>query len=114
MAGDEGSARAAKAQSPLLADADVKVIYRQDTSSLRQTSDRLDLNEREIALCRISAKGQGLWRVGQLSFEVLNELTVEEEPLLNTDQRMDVGVVEADDGDEVDADGVKMPEWLAA
>lgn len=112
MAGDQGSAMAAMAQS-LLADADVKVIYRQDTSSLRQTTDRLELNDREIALLRSLRKGRGLWKVGQLSFEVDNELTVEEVPLLDTDQRMDVGR-NYDDETEVDEAGAPLPEWLAA
>lgn len=114
MAGDQGSAMAAMAQS-LLADADVKVIYRQDSSSLRQTSDRLELNDREIALLRSLRKGRGLWKVGQLSFEVDNELTVEEVPLLDTDQRMDVGRDYEDyEGMKADEKGAPLPEWLAA
>ena len=87
MAGDQGSQMAAMAKS-LLADADVKVIYRQDPSALRVTMEELELNDEEKTLLKQADKGVGLWRVGQLSFEVMNELSVAEVPLLNTDARI--------------------------
>ena len=86
MAGDAGSQMAAMANS-LLADSDVKVIYRQDSAALKATTNQLELNERERTKLRSYQKGEGLWRVGQASFEVYNKLTSEEEPLLDTDQR---------------------------
>ncbi|GFZ85368.1 conjugal transfer protein TraC [Nesterenkonia alkaliphila] len=117
MAGDQGSQMAAMARS-LLADADVKVIYRQDSAALKVTMDELELNDREKQLLRSLPKGEGLWRVGQSTFEVYNELTPAELPLLNTDERMDSEPDEADTEDadapgvEVDADGDPIPAWL--
>ena len=73
----------------LLADADVKVIYRQDRSALQVTTSEMELSDRERALVRSLPKGTGLWRLGDSSFEVKNELTRAELPLFNTDERMD-------------------------
>ena len=89
MAGDQGSRMAAMARS-LLADADVKVIYRQDSSALASTASEIELTEREEALLKTLPKGAGLWRVGSRTFEVLNELTPAEKPLLDTDEKMDI------------------------
>lgn len=86
MAGDAGSQLAAMANS-LLADADVKVIYRQDSAALSATARQLELNDRERTILKSFQKGEGLWRVGQATFEVYNKLTGEEMPLLDTDQR---------------------------
>lgn len=88
MAGDSGSQMAAMAKS-LVADADIKVIYRQDRTALRATMDELDLNEREKSLLSTLRKGQGLWRVGEASFEVVNLRSAEEIALVDTDDRMD-------------------------
>lgn len=87
MAGDQGSQMAAMAKS-LLADADIKVIYRQDAAALRATTEELELNDKERALLKTLPKGTGLWRLGQKTFHVRNDLTVEEEPLFDTDQRL--------------------------
>lgn len=89
MAGDQGSKMAAMAKS-LLADADVKVIYRQDASALRITTDEMELSDRERALIKTLPKGTGLWRLGNSSFEVKNDLTRAEIPLFDTDARMDM------------------------
>lgn len=88
MAGDRSSRMAAMAKS-LLADADVKVIYRQDRSALQVTSSEMELSDREVSLVRSLPKGTGLWRLGDSSFEVKNELTKAELPLFDTDERMD-------------------------
>lgn len=87
MAGDRGTKMAAMAKS-LLADADVKVVYRQDRSALRVTMDELELSERERALVKTLPKGVGLWRLGESSFQVGNDLTKAELPLFDTDDRM--------------------------
>ncbi|MFC4372457.1 conjugal transfer protein TraC, partial [Citricoccus nitrophenolicus] len=87
MAGDVGSRMAAMAKS-LLADADVKVIYRQDRSTLKLTADELDLSDRERSLLKHLGKGVGLWRLGGSSFEVKNDLTRVELSLFNTDERL--------------------------
>ncbi|MDO4240806.1 conjugal transfer protein TraC [Micrococcus sp.] len=88
MAGDQNSKMAAMAKS-LLADADVKVIYRQDRSALSVTTSEMELSDRERSLVRSLPKGTGLWRLGDSSFEVKNELTNAELPLFDTDERMD-------------------------
>ena len=112
MAGDEGSQMAQMAKS-LLADADVKVIYRQDPAALKVTMAELELNDREKQTLKSLPKGEGLWRVGQSTFEVANELTAAEMPLLNTDERMDTGEDEEEfEAPELDADGKPIPEWL--
>ena len=88
MAGDQSSKMAAMARS-LLADADVKVIYRQDRSALKITTSEMELSDRERSLVRSLPKGTGLWRLGDSSFEVQNVLTRAELPLFDTDERMD-------------------------
>lgn len=88
MAGDKGSRMSAMARS-LLADADVKVIYRQDQSALKITLEELDLSTRERGILKSLPKGVGLWRLGDSSFEVYNELSNAELPLFDTDDRMD-------------------------
>lgn len=87
MAGDQGSQMAAMAKS-LLADADIKVIYRQDAAALRSTTEELELNDKERQMLKTLPKGTGMWRMGQKTFHVSNDLTVEEEPLFDTDQRL--------------------------
>ena len=88
MAGDQNSKMASMARS-LLADADVKVIYRQDRSALKITTSEMELSDRERSLVRSLPKGTGLWRLGDSSFEVQNVLTRAELPLFDTDERMD-------------------------
>lgn len=78
----------------LLADADVKVIYRQDRSTLKLTTDELDLSDRERSLLKHLGKGVGLWRLGGSSFEVKNDLTRVELALFNTDERLVTTIAE--------------------
>lgn len=111
MAGDQGSQMAAMARS-LLADADVKVIYRQDAAALKLTMEELDLSSREREVLKVLPKGQGLWRVGRDTFHIYNELTPAEEPLLDTDSRMDKTPAEESSGDESETEPVA--EWLGA
>nr|WDS95969.1 hypothetical protein mcr_00005 [Micrococcus sp.] len=68
----------------------LKVIYRQDASALRITTDEMELSDRERALIKTLPKGTGLWRLGNSSFEVKNDLTRAEVPLFDTDARMDM------------------------
>jgi len=88
MAGDQGSQMAAMARS-LLADADVKVIYRQDETALHTTMDEIDLSEREQHILQNLPKGVGLWRIRNSTFEVKNKISEAELPLFDTDDRMD-------------------------
>lgn len=114
MAGDQGSQMAAMARS-LLGDADVKVIYRQDSSALRLTTEEMELNDRERSILKELRKGEGLWRLGQQTFQVRNVLTPAELPLFDTDQRMDKNPMpEADMADVGFAPepAETVPEWL--
>lgn len=86
-AGGQGSRQAAMAQS-LLADADIKIVYRQDRAALKATHDKLELSSEEQVLLQKMPKGSGLWRVKNSTFEVQNILTEAEKPVLDTDQRM--------------------------
>lgn len=88
MAGAEGSKMVAMAKS-LLADADIKVIYRQDAAALKITAEEMDLSDREKTLLKTLNEGTGLWRVGEATFEVANTRTKVEIPLFDTDQRME-------------------------
>lgn len=87
MAGDSGSQMAAMAQS-LLADADIKVIYRQDPAALRATTAQLELNEKERTLLPSLSKGTGLWRINQKTFRIHNTRTKPEIELFDTDKKL--------------------------
>lgn len=95
MAGGQGSRMAAMAQS-LLADADVKVIYRQDQAAMRVTNEEMELTSREQLLLKSLPKGRGLWRLANSTFDVTNDLTEAEKPLLDTDQNMGFDKPEAE------------------
>ena len=107
MAGPEDSPMGAMAHG-LLADADVKVIYRQDASALRATAQEMQLSPREKILLKSLDKGTGLWRVGEATFQVANDLTRAEIPLFDTDSRMDKEKVSAPSdraAEEIDSAG---------
>lgn len=88
-AGDSGSKHAKMARG-LLAESDIKVIYRQDNSALQVTHEELGLSDRELGMLKHLDQGVGMWRVGpSMTFEVYNTLTEAERPLLNTDTRME-------------------------
>ena len=80
------------------------MIYRQDSAALKLTMEELELNDRERQLLKSLPKGQGLWRVGQETFEVANDLTDAEKPLLDTDDRMD----------KTKENSSEVAEWLEA
>lgn len=91
LAGDSGSRMNSMAQS-LLADAGIKIVYRQDESELKHLADKLGLSQRECDIVRSLKKGQGLWRINQDSYCVENILTAAEKDLLNTDARIVEGL----------------------
>lgn len=93
LAGDAGSRMNTMAQS-LLADAGIKIVYRQDESELIHLSSRLGLSDRECDIVRSLKKGQGLWRINTNSYCVENVLTEAEKELLNTDSRIVEGMDE--------------------
>ncbi|MGP4968502.1 conjugal transfer protein TraC [Glutamicibacter ardleyensis] len=99
LAGDSGSRMNTMAQS-LLADAGIKIVYRQDESELKHLADKLGLSDRECDIVRSLKKGQGLWRINQDSYCVENVLTAAEKALLNTDKRIVEGLAD-EEWDEV-------------
>ncbi|SUW70174.1 Type IV secretory pathway, VirB4 components [Brevibacterium iodinum] len=112
MAGDQGSQMAAMAKS-LLADADIKVIYRQDAAALRSTTEELELNDKERSMLKSLEKGTGLWRLGQKTFHVRNDLTEEEVPLFDTDQRLRASGEDKDGQPLITAGGQSFTDWAA-
>lgn len=88
MAGDEGSATRAMAKS-LLADAEIRIVYRQEFGSLPETVRALGLSEPEAEQVKELPRGVGLWKVGGRAFVVRNLMTKAEENVFNTSSRMD-------------------------
>lgn len=93
MAGDTGSRMNAMAHS-LLADAGIKIIYRQDESEMKHMVEKIGLSDRECDIIRSLSKGKGLWRINTNSYSVHNILTEAELKLFNTDDRITEGLNE--------------------
>lgn len=88
IAGDAGSKEAAMARG-LLAEADIKIIHKQDASALTRTMSELEISERERTLLKDLEPGVALWRIGsKMGFQVATRRTAAEVPLTDTDQRM--------------------------
>lgn len=85
--GDAGSAMRALANS-LLANAETRIIYRQETDQLGITSQTLGLTGTEQKLLPGLGVGQGLWRIKEASFVVQNQLHPDELRAFDTTQRM--------------------------
>ena len=84
--GDQGSALRAIASS-LLANAETRVIYRQEPDQLGHTAAALALNRTEQALLPTLGDGQGLWRIRNRSFVVQAQLHPDESILFDTGRR---------------------------
>jgi len=84
--GDSGSAMRALASS-LLANADTRIIYRQEPDQLGATAAALGLTRTEQALLPTLEVGQGLWRIKDRSFVVQAQLHPDEVPVYDTSQR---------------------------
>ncbi|QTE28623.1 ATP-binding protein [Pengzhenrongella sicca] len=84
--GDQGSALRAIASS-LLANAETRVIYRQEPDQLGHTATTLALNRTEAALLPTLGDGQGLWRIRGRSFVVQAQLHPDEAALFDTGRR---------------------------
>ncbi|MFH5824728.1 ATP-binding protein [Georgenia sp. AZ-5] len=84
--GDHGSANRALAQS-LLANAETRIIYRQETDQLGPTAAALGLNRTEASLLPTLGVGQGLWRIRDRSFLAQHQLHPDEARLYETGQR---------------------------
>jgi hypothetical protein len=84
--GDSGSALRALAGS-LLANSEVRVIYRQESDQLESTARLLGLTGTERSLLPGLATGQGLWRIKDRSFVVHHQLHPAEFEMYRTDAR---------------------------
>lgn len=85
--GDSGSAMRALATS-LLANAETRIIYRQEPDQLRSTGAALGLTRTEMDLLPALGTGQGLWRVKDRSFVVQHQMHPDELALFDTTARM--------------------------
>lgn len=84
--GDSGSAARALASS-LLANAETRVVYRQESDQLGTTAETLGLTYTEQSLLPTLGIGQGLWRVKDRSFVVQHQLHRAELALFDTSAR---------------------------
>jgi hypothetical protein len=85
--GDEGSVMRALASS-LLANAETRVVYRQESDQLGSTATALGLTGTEQQLLPTLGTGQGLWRIKHRSFVVQHQLHPAELALFDTTGRM--------------------------
>lgn len=87
--GDQGSAARALASS-LLALAETRVIYRQESDQLGATAAALGLTGTERALLPSLGVGQGLWRIKERSFAIGHMLHPAELAAYDTTGRMQI------------------------
>jgi type IV secretory pathway VirB4 component len=85
--GDLGSANRALATS-LLANAETRIIYRQESDQLGITAQTLGLTGTEQRLLPTLSTGQGLWRIKDRSFVVQHQMHPNELALFDTTSRM--------------------------
>ncbi|GAA4486920.1 ATP-binding protein [Microbacterium panaciterrae] len=84
--GDAGSAMRSLANS-LLANAETRIIYRQESDQLGATSAALGLTSTERKLLPSLGIGQGLWRIKERSFVTQHQLHPAELELFDTSSR---------------------------
>ncbi|VEI02438.1 Type IV secretory pathway, VirB4 components [Acidipropionibacterium jensenii] len=85
--GDQGSAMRSLANS-LLANAETRIIYRQESDQLGTTARTLGLTGTEQKLLPGLGVGQGLWRIKDRSFLCQHQLHPDELALFDTTTRM--------------------------
>ncbi len=85
--GDQGSAMRALANS-LLANAESRIIYRQESDQIGTPGKTLGLTGTEQKLLPSLGTGQGLWRIKESSYVVQHQLHPEELRVFDTTQRM--------------------------
>ena len=88
--GDSGSAMRALASS-LLANAETRIIYRQESDQLGVTARTLGLTGTEQKLLPGLGTGQGLWRIKDRSFVIQHQLHPDELAAFDTTTRMTGG-----------------------
>lgn len=85
--GDQGTAAHALASS-LLANAETRIIYRQESDQLGSTAGMLNLTGTEQKMLPQLGTGQGLWRIKDRSFVVQHQLHPAELAVFDTTARM--------------------------
>lgn len=85
--GDQGSAMRSLASS-LLANAETRIIYRQESDQLGPTSQALGLTGTEQRLLPGLGTGQGLWRIRESSYVVQHQMHPDELALFDTGGRL--------------------------
>lgn len=90
--GDQGSAMRALASS-LLANAETRIVYRQEPDQLGTTATALGLTGTEQKLLPTLGTGQGLWRIKDRSFVIQHQLHPAELATFDTTGRMNGGQV---------------------
>jgi hypothetical protein len=85
--GDSGSAMRALASS-LLANAETRIVYRQEPDQLGSTAAALGLTGTEQRLLPTLGTGQGLWKIKDRSFVVQHQLHPRELAAFDTTQKM--------------------------
>ena len=85
--GDEGPAMRPLANS-LLANAETRIVYRQESDQLGPTATDLGLTGTEQALLANLGVGQGLWRIKNRSFVIQHQLHPGELELFDTIGRL--------------------------
>lgn len=85
--GDQGTAAHALAAS-LLANAETRIIYRQESDQLGGTAATLNLTGTEQKMLPQLGTGQGLWRIKDRSFIVQHQLHPDELAVFDTAARM--------------------------
>jgi hypothetical protein len=84
---DAGSSMRALASS-LLANAETRIVYRQEPDQLTATTSALGLTGTERKLLPMLGTGQGLWRIKDRSFVIQHQLHPAELALFDTTSRM--------------------------
>ena len=77
--------------SSLLANAETRIVYRQEPDQLGSTASALGLNRTEQKLLPALGTAQGLWRVKDRSFVVQHQLHPDELVAFDTTARMTAG-----------------------
>jgi hypothetical protein len=85
--GDEGTAMRSLANS-LLANAETRIVYRQESDQTHNAAQALGLTRTETRLLPTLNTGQGLWRIKDRSFVVQHQLHPTEATLFDTTGRM--------------------------
>ncbi|MDR3106607.1 MAG: ATP-binding protein [Bifidobacteriaceae bacterium] len=94
--GDQGTAMRALASS-LLANAETRIVYRQEADQTRAAAEALGLTGAETRLLPGLATGQGLWRIRERSFLVAHQLHPDEAALFDTSRRLNTWTQPAPD-----------------